>query len=217
MPHVLLVADGAERFAREIGMPPEDPLTAEAASAWREGLVKRFPELDVSRLAERPAVGDLVQALNDPMGGWTLGHGTVNFLARDRAGNLAVGVSTSGWSWGYPGRLGDAPIIGAGGYADNRWGAAASTGTGEVTIRTSACRSVVLYLKLGWSLADALQEALKDLRDLRDPYVQHIALIGLDPAGRHAGYAHRPNEHYLYLTDGMDAPAAAESQYVPPR
>jgi beta-aspartyl-peptidase (threonine type) len=214
MPHVLLVADGAERFAREIGMEAEDPLTAEATAAWREGLLNRFPGLDLSTLAARPTRADLVEGLNDPMAGWNLGHGTVDFLAQDRDGNLAAAVSTSGWSFGYPGRLGDAPVIGAAGYADNRWGAAASTGTGEVTLRTSACRSVILYLKMGWSLADALQGALKDLRDLRDPYVEHIALIGLDASGRHAGYSHRPNERYLYMTDAMSEPAEAEPHYV---
>jgi beta-aspartyl-peptidase (threonine type) len=216
-PHVFLVADGAERFAREIGMPPEDPSTAGAAAKWRDGLRRRFPELDLSSLPERRTLRDLVQALNEPMAGWTPTHGTVNFLAQDGDGNLATAVSTSGWPWGYPGRLGDSPVIGAGGYADNRWGAAASTGTGEVTIRTSAARSVILYLKMGRSLSDALQEALQDLRDLHDPYADHIALIGLDRAGRHASYSHRPHERYVYMTDAMPEPAEVEAIHVAPR
>jgi hypothetical protein len=73
------------------------------------------------------------------------------------------------------------------------------------------------YLEMGWSLDGALQEALKDLRDLGDPHVEHIALIGLDRAGRHAGFGHRADEHYLYMADGMSGPARAESRYFPPR
>ena len=53
-----------------------------------------------------------------------------------------------------PGRLGDSPVVGAGGYADPRWGACASTGTGEVTVRTSAARSVVLYMKMGMGVSE---------------------------------------------------------------
>ena len=146
-PHVLLVADGAERFAREIGMAEHDLLTEEAASRWREGLAHRHPNVDPDGIAGRDRLLELVGDARDSMRGWDPPgpeepagteepHGTVNFLALDRGGNLASAVSTSGYPWGYPGRLGDSPIIGAGGYADNRWGAAASTGTGEVVLRT---------------------------------------------------------------------------------
>jgi L-asparaginase / beta-aspartyl-peptidase len=210
-PHVFLVAEGADRFARETGMRPVDPLTADASAQWRERFRGSFPDLDLDGLRERSTLLDLVKALD---GHWTPTHGTVNFLAQDREGNLAAAVSTSGWPWSYPGRLGDSPVIGAGGYADNRWGAAASTGTGEVTLRTSTARSVILYMKMGMALPEALQEALRDLRDLHDPYAEHIALIGLDRAGRHAGYTHRPKERYAYMTDAMTEPAEAESIHV---
>jgi beta-aspartyl-peptidase (threonine type) len=195
-------------------MRPEDPLTADAAAQWRERLRRCFPDLDLEGLRERSTLLDLVKALN---GHWTPSHGTVNFLAQDREGNLATAVSTSGWPWAYPGRLGDSPVIGAGGYADDRWGAAASTGTGEVTIRTSTARSVILYMKMGLALPEALQEALRDLRDLHDPYAEHIALIGLDRAGHHAGYTLRPNERYAYMTDDMTEPAETESIYISPQ
>jgi isoaspartyl peptidase/L-asparaginase-like protein (Ntn-hydrolase superfamily) len=95
--------------------------------------------------------------------------------------------------------------------------AAVSTGTGEVTIRTSASRSVILHLTMGQSLPEALQEALKDLRDLRDPYVDHIAMIGLDRTGRHAGCSHRPSERYVYMTDTMPEPTMAVSTHVSAR
>lgn len=214
-PHVLLVADGAERFAREIGMERRELLTEEAARRWREGLARRRPDVAPDRIAGRERLLELVGGAQDSMRGWDPAgagqpHGTVNFLALDAGGNLASAVSTSGYPWGYPGRLGDSPVIGAGGYADNRWGAAASTGTGEVVLRTLTTRSVVLYLRTGMTLAEALTAALADLRDLRDPLAGHIAVIALTPAGAHAGYAYRTGEHYLYLDD-----AAAEPKTVP--
>ena len=220
-PHVLLVADGAERFAREIGMKERDLLTEEAASRWREGLALRHPEVDPDGIAGRDRLLELVGGARDSMRGWDPPgaeephgpkdpHGTVNFLAQDRDGNLASAVSTSGYPWGYPGRLGDSPIIGAGGYADNRWGAAASTGTGEVVLRTLTTRSVVLYVRTGMTLADAMNTALADLRDLDDPLAGHIAVIALSPSGEHAGYSYRSGEHYVYLDDAMAEPETAD-------
>lgn len=226
-PHVLLVADGAERFAREIGMDEHDLLTEEAASRWREGLAQRHPDIDPDGIAGRDRLLELVGGARDSMRGWEPPAaddppgpkeppspkdpaGTVNFLALDRDGNLASAVSTSGYPWGYPGRLGDSPIIGAGGYADSRWGAAASTGTGEVVLRTLTTRSVVLYLRTGMTLADAMTTALADLRDLDDPLAGHIAVIALSPSGQHAGYSYREGEHYVYLDDAMAEPATAD-------
>ncbi len=214
-PHVLLVADGAERFAREIGMAEHDLLTEEAAARWRDGLAHRHPHVDPDGIAGRDRLLELVGDARDSMRGWDPPgaeepHGTVNFLALDRGGNLASAVSTSGYPWGYPGRLGDSPIIGAGGYADNRWGAAASTGTGEVVLRTLTTHSVVLYLRTGMTLADAMTTALSDLRDLDDPLAGHIAVIALTPSGEHAGYAYRSGEHYVYLDDAMSEPDTAD-------
>lgn len=208
-PHVFLVGDGAERFGREMGWFREDTLTSEAAARWREGLLRHYPNLNLENLAEEENLRDMVKALNQPMAGWQANepHGTVNFLAQDGEGNLAAAVSTSGWPWCYPGRLGDTPVIGAGCYADNRWGAAASTGTGEVVLRTSATRSIILYMKMGMSLAQATFEALKDLRELNDPYANHIAIIALNRLGEHVGYSHRSNERYLYMNEAMSEPA----------
>jgi beta-aspartyl-peptidase (threonine type) len=207
-PHVLLVGDGAERFAREMTEESSDLLTTEAKTRWQEGLSKRFPEIDSSKIGEHSDLTGLVRGLNEPMAGWEPeeAHGTVNFLAQDRDGNVASAVSTSGWPWGYPGRLGDSPVVCAGSYADNRWGAAASTGTGEVVLRTAGSRSIILYMKMGMDLEGAVREALRDLGDLDDPYVDHIAMIAIDRAGNHAGYAHRKNDRYAVMSADMDVP-----------
>ena len=211
-PHVFLVGDGAQRLAAEMGLERENLLTPEAAAQWRDGLQRHFPDLDPAQISAQKDLSTMVQRLNKPMEGWQReeSHGTVNFIARDREGNLATAVSTSGWPWSYPGRLGDSPVVCSGGYADNRWGAATSTGTGEVVLRTAAARSIALYMKTGMDVAAATCEALGDLRDLDDPYVDHIAIIAIDRHGHHIGYAHRRNERYAYITDAMDEPAEAD-------
>ncbi len=219
-PHVFLVADGAERLARDLGLVEEEPLTERSAATWRHHLQKRYPDLDVDLIAERSDLLSIVDELQLSMAGWdemkqvagpgSTTHGTVNFLARDRDGNVASAVSTSGWAWGYPGRLGDSPVLGAGSYADNRWGAAASTGTGEVVLRMSTSRSIVLYMKMGMDLTSAVREAMVDLRSLNDPLVEHIAVIALNRDGEHVGLAYRKNERYVYLTDTMSEPAEVD-------
>ena len=155
-PHVMVVGEGANHLAREVGLedPDSEPLlTAEIAEEHEAALQRDFPGIDLSPDAAWRSSSD---ATLPPLREWieplrprpvVPDHwfGTVNFLAIDKQGNIATCVSTSGWGWSYPGRLGDSPVIGAGSYADSRYGAAASTGTGEVCIRTAASRSVVLY------------------------------------------------------------------------
>ncbi len=104
-------------------------------------------------------------------------------MAKDKNGNLAGGVSTSGWAYKYPGRLGDSPIIGAGLYVDNRYGGAACTHTGEMTIRASTARSVVLYMKKGASVEESCQEAMQDLSDLKGGYLGPVIIHAIDRKG----------------------------------
>jgi beta-aspartyl-peptidase (threonine type) len=132
--------------------------------------------------------------------------GTVNFLARDQKGDLASAVSTSGVAWKYPGRVGDSPIVGAGNYCDNRYGAVACTGIGELAIRASTARSVILYLKAGMSLRDAGFEALRDLGHLMEWSYVDMNFVAMTPAGEHVGFTTKAGRSYLYMTAEMDAP-----------
>ncbi len=129
---------------------------------------------------------------------------TVNFIARDAHKNLAVGVSTSGWAWKYPGRVGDSPVIGAGNYADNRYGAAACTGRGEMTIRLCTAHSLVMYLKMGMTITEAGSQATKDLAYLVDPYFGRVSIIAVDARGNHAAFSNAPDTTYVYMTEHMD-------------
>ena len=73
-------------------------------------------------------------------------------------------------------------------------------------LRTLTTRSVVLYLRTGMTLSDAMTAALSDLRDLNDPLAQHIAVIALTPSGQHTGYAYRRDEHSRYMDETMSEP-----------
>ncbi len=158
--HVLVVGDGAAALAEEIGLPPTDLLTDAARAVWERG---------------SPKAADPEQAA-----------GTVNFIAIDAHGAMASAVSTSGWAWKHPGRLGDSPVIGAGNYCDVRFGAATCTGFGELAIRSGTARRVVADLARGVDLVAACHDAIVDLFDLGAPAKELIMhAIAVDPSGNH--------------------------------
>ena len=202
LPHVMLAGEGAARFAAELGLPREDLLTEETARVWREGIAGRLPEQfrDAQGAIFAAMLGRAAHLTTDP----ERVAGTVNVIAQDRSGRIASAVSTSGWAWKYPGRLGDSPIIGAGNYADDRYGAAACTGWGELAIRAGTARSVVLYLKQGLALEEACREAFHDLAALHLPPEQYImSMVALDHAGHHCAVTTVPGRTYVYQADGM--------------
>lgn len=206
LPHVLIGGEGAARLAREMGLEPKELLTPEAEQIWRKRIADqtdrdasylgRIQEL-VTITTEDP---ELAERLGEPP------HGTVNFIARDRNGNIACGVSTSGWAWKYPGRMGDSPIIGAGNYADNRWGAAACTGRGEMAQRCVTAHSVVTFMRFGMSLDEALHQAMKDLEQLDDPYASEMNIVALDRDGRPGAVSTNPEKTYVVMTEDMTEP-----------
>jgi isoaspartyl peptidase/L-asparaginase-like protein (Ntn-hydrolase superfamily) len=140
-----------------------------------------------------------------------------NVIAIDRRGDVASGVSTSGWAWKYPGRVGDSPIIGAGNYADNRYGACACTGYGEMAIRCTTARSVVLYMKTGMTLERAAREAMEDLRHLTVPFPPRMNLIAVSPRGGHVAMTTvtTPEVRYVHQTGRMAAPLLHPRLVVP--
>ena len=136
-------------------------------------------------------------------------HGTVCLMASDRLDNIASGVSTSGWAWKYPGRIGDSPIIGAGNYADNLYGAASCTGFGEMTIRAGTARSVLLYLKMGATIHKAVHTAIRDLHAATWQYRGVVTIYAFDQRQEHyvAQYNRTASKGcpYRIWRDGMPA------------
>jgi beta-aspartyl-peptidase (threonine type) len=203
--HVLLVGEGAGRFAAEMGFAPGELLTEEARRKWQGALEPFVPAGEMDHIADRRELLPMVQQLMRTR----LQHGTVNFLARDRHGNIASAVSTSGWPYKYPGRLGDSPIIGAGNYANNRYGAAACTHHGELAVRCSTARSVVLYMKMGMTVEEACQEAMRDLQPLLAAHGGLMTIVATDSEGHHFGItSYEKEEPYLLMTDQSKGPQA---------
>ena len=217
LPHVLIAGEGAARLAAEVGLSPKDLLTPEAEAIWRDRLdlapaSLRQNDAYISRIREIVArtASDPELAVDDE-----IPHGTVNFLARDRNGLIASAVSTSGWAWKYPGRMGDSPIIGAGNYADNRWGAAACTGRGEMAQRCVTAHSVVTFMRFGMPLEEALRTAMTDLRSLDDPYVSEMNIVGMDRVGNPGAASTTGGKTYIVMTGDMSTYDERARMHVP--
>ena len=193
--HLLLVGPGAERFADEVGIVRGQTLTDEARQLWQDGLEQ------ARNGADRRQPLELMAAMARPGGPW----GTVNVLALDAAGDLAVGVSTSGYPWKYPGRVGDSAIIGSGNYCDNRVGGAACTGSGELAIRSGTARSVLLALAAGAGPAEACAVALAETMELPDEFRAPLQALCLTPDGRHGGGSTKEGATYSVLTADDDS------------
>jgi L-asparaginase len=210
LPHELLVGEGAARFAKEIGAPEADNLIADSRRAWQawfdaeltEEQKRAWPETELSALC-RDAI--------DP----EVGRDTTVFLAQDSSGNICSGTSTSGWGWKYPGRLGDSPIVGAGSYADARYGATACTGAGEMAIRCGTARSVVLYMKRGASVSEAVHEAAQDMAHLKGGLISRVTIHAIDNKGNHKVVAVNGGaENVYWLWEGEGAPRSCPAEVV---
>ncbi len=195
LPHVLLAGDGAARFARECGCEERDLLTPEARELWRRRL-RRVGETPASIARKRRLIPVVWRAIVEE-------RGTVNVLALDRRGDLAAAVSTSGWAYKYPGRVGDSPIIGAGNYCDSRFGAAACTGFGELAMRAGSARTAVERLHAGDTPEDAARDAIAAANALQARVVKRLNVVVLAPDGAHAAATTRRGARYAVMTGHM--------------
>ena len=148
--HVLLVGEGALRFARAHGFKESDLMTEKARKIWLKWKETRSDRDDWIP----PEVPDGDEQSN----AWrklSFSYGTINCCALSPAGDLSGVTTTSGLSYKIPGRVGDSPIIGAGLYVDNRVGAAGATGRGEAVIKTCGSHTVVEGMRHGLSPTQA--------------------------------------------------------------
>jgi len=194
LPHVMLVGAGATRFAREIGAEEADLLTPETRELWIERLREAGQTpASIARAKElAPIVRDLTREE----------RGTVNFIAVDKRGAFATAVSTSGWGYKYPGRIGDSPVIGAGHYCDTRFGGAACTGYGELALRNLTAKTAVDRLAAGQAPATVAENAIADANALVSAG-SRLNIVVLAADGRHAAATTRPGVKYAYQTVGM--------------
>jgi N4-(beta-N-acetylglucosaminyl)-L-asparaginase len=175
--HIMLVGEGALRFAKAHGFVEENLLTEKSRLAWLTwkrsvrdrneqnnwgpGLdapagkpsARRLPEM-FPGADEQTLAWAWDRAVNPPTG-------TINCLARNARGEMSGVTTTSGLSWKIPGRVGDSPIIGAGLYVDQDIGAAGSTGRGEENIRVAGAHTIVENMRHGMPPKDAIMDCLK--------------------------------------------------------
>lgn len=192
-PHQILVGDGAQRFAQDAGFKLEETLYGDSREQWSKTLraalsdeqFAAFPNL---RLSALPVIAANPEQVRD----------TTVYLCRDRNKTISTASSTSGWGWKHPGRLGDAPICGAGFYADSQFGAAACTHTGEMAIRAGTAHTVVSALKAGAPLEAAAEMAVDDLKRLRSGFLGGVVIHMLDAHENHLVVNFRCEEQIRY-------------------
>lgn len=164
--HHLLVARGAQEFARNMGFEIEDDLNTERSRrAWLEWKRRVDPEhyLDpIKRAEEGRRVG--LEMVRD---GWIDPdhyYGTINCNGVNTGGDVCGVTTTSGLAWKIPGRVGDSPILGAGLYVDNDVGAAGSTGRGEANLYNLTSYLIVENMRRGMSPLDAGLDGLRRIQ-----------------------------------------------------
>ncbi len=187
--HIMIVGDGALRFAEAHGFKEEDLLTDRARLAWLKwketqgsdwgpGLDAPPSDNDKALLEQFPGAKPewlawAREVVADPP------TGTINCLALNAKGEMSGCTTTSGLAWKIPGRVGDSPIIGAGCYVDQDVGAAGSTGRGEENIRVCGAHTVVENMRHGMSPEEACLDTLKRVSRNYDDDMDRLAKIGL--------------------------------------
>ncbi len=203
--HCLLVGEGAALFAAEQGFSTAELLTEQSRRLFREALAPSELSVEGEHTASqagdeayRLAAVELVDRFTPHDGPW----GTINVIALDSHGEMVVGVSTSGYPWKYPGRVGDSALPGAGNWCDLRGGGAACTGRGELSMRSGTARSVVDALTRGEDVEKACLAALGDAAELPDRFRTELRVLALTPYGRHGAAAGSPGATYAVMTPG---------------
>jgi N4-(beta-N-acetylglucosaminyl)-L-asparaginase len=193
--HIMLVGDGALRFAKAFGFREENLLTEKSRLAWiawkqsrrdagghnnwSDGLDAPPAKTTAALKAAFPEATDelLAYAWDRAANPVT---GTINCLALNAKGEMSGVTTTSGLAWKIPGRVGDSPIIGAGLFVDPDVGAAGSTGRGEENIRVAGAHTVVENLRHGMEPRAAVLDCLKRISRNYGDDLQRLAKFDIN-------------------------------------
>ena len=183
-PHVMIVGQGAKKFALSQGMKETELLTdwgREQLAAWKTRNPDYRPKINVEN------------------------HDTIGLLTLDKNGDLAGACTTSGASFKYHGRVGDSPLIGSGLYVDNEIGGATATGWGEAVIRACGCFLVVEFMRQGHSPTDACRLAVErvisknpDWKDIQ------VGFIALNKNGETGAFCIQSGFDYAVQTEAIE-------------
>ncbi|MBZ5720364.1 MAG: N(4)-(beta-N-acetylglucosaminyl)-L-asparaginase [Acidobacteriia bacterium] len=226
--HVMLVGEGAERFAVAQGFPRENLLTEHSRKIWmlwKEWQSSRDwwgPGIDAPNWKAPETVPDSelwqqrIQKLEEIAAGLAIEPefrsaaihrvlfpptGTIHCSALNEKGEISGCTTTSGLAFKLPGRVGDSPIIGAGCYTDQDVGSAGATGTGEQNIKVAGAHTIVENMRRGMSPQEAGLDALK--RIVRNFNGDHNKLRFMDMT------------YYVLRTDGAYACVSLWEGYSP--
>ena len=175
-PHVMLVGEGALKFAIAHGFKKENLLTSQSKKAFQEWKKKE----------EYKTVANIEN------------HDTIGVIALDAGGNLSGACTTSGMAYKLRGRVGDSPIIGAGLYVDNEVGAATSTGVGEEVMKVVGSYLVVELMRQGRPPQEACQEAVTRIvkRNPEKAKTIQVGFLALNKNGEYGAYCLMPGFNY---------------------
>jgi N4-(beta-N-acetylglucosaminyl)-L-asparaginase len=175
-PHVMLVGEGALKFALANGFKKENLLTEKSKQAYQDWKKKQQykPVANVEN------------------------HDTLGIVAMDRNGDLSGACTTSGMAYKMRGRVGDSPIIGAGLYVDNEIGAATATGVGEEVIKIVGSHLVVELMRRGLSPMEACKEAVSRIVKKNPAKAKEIQVgfMALNKNGEHGAFCLLPGFNY---------------------
>ncbi len=187
-PHVMLVGNGAQKFALQNGfvLQPKT-LSDDAKNAYNNWLKKSEykPQINIEATKQH---GPFAPNYFDD---GTPNHDTMGLVALDAFGNLGGACTTSGMAFKVHGRVGDSPIIGAGLYVDNAVGAVTSSGVGEEVIKICGSHLVTEYMRQGYSPVKACKKAVERIvqRDATKAKTLQVGFCAINKKGQHGGYA----------------------------
>ena len=181
-PHIMLVGEGALKFALENGFKKENLLTDQSKKAYKEW--KKTPQYKPVANIEN--------------------HDTIGTIALDVNGNLSGACTTSGMAYKLRGRVGDSPIIGAGLFVDNEVGAATSTGVGEEVIRIVGSHLVVELMRQGLSPLNACKEAVNRIvkKNPVKAKEMQVGFLALNKDGEHGSFCLLRGFNYAVYDSG---------------
>ena len=242
--HVMIVGDGARRFAVDEGFEEMNLLTehsrkiwlawkASTSFNWRPGIDSpewKDPQLKAqlkeklsSIFSDTPEDQALLayaqRVIADPP------TGTIPCMAVNEKGDISATTTTSGLAWKIPGRVGDSPIIGAGCYVDNEVGAAGSTGKGEENIKICGGHTIVEMMRKGMSPKDACLEAMARVarnynNDKKKLGTYHIYFYAINKDGQHGAASlwrngYEPSKRAMYAVhDGAESKLVECAPYL---
>lgn len=183
-PHVMLVGQGADKFAQEQGFDKEELLTEDSKEAYLKWL-------------ENKEYKPLINIEN---------HDTIGMLCMDKKGDISGACTSSGLSYKMNGRVGDSPIVGSGLFVDNAIGGAVATGMGEAIMKSVGSFLIVELMRQGKSPQEACETALMRIVKNNVNYKEfQVAFIALNKAGEVGSYCIQKGFSYVKYKNGRNS------------